>query len=124
MRESCALFGVYAPGEDVARLTFFGLYSLQHRGQESSGIATANGEGIHVHTRMGLVSQAFDEEVLSRLQGDIAIGHNRYSTTGHSRPANAQPIVVDSPMGKLALGHNGNIINAFYHIPVKAILIF
>lgn len=114
MKECCALFGVYAPGEDVARLTFFGLYSLQHRGQESSGIATSDGERIHVHTRMGLVSQAYDEEVLSRLQGDIAIGHNRYSTTGSSRWANAQPIVVESSTGRIALGHNGNIINAQY----------
>jgi len=114
MRECCALFGVYAPGEDVARLTFFGLYSLQHRGQESSGIATADGERIHVHTKMGLVSQAFDEEVLSRLRGDIAIGHNRYSTTGASRPANAQPVVIEDATGRIALGHNGNIVNAQY----------
>jgi len=112
MKECCALFGVYAPGEDVARLTFFGLYSLQHRGQESSGIATADGERIHVHTRMGLVSQVFDEEVLSQLWGDIAIGHNRYSTTGSSSPGNAQPIVVEGPAGRIALGHNGNIVNA------------
>ncbi len=114
MRECCALFGVYAPGEDVARLTFFGLFSLQHRGQESSGIATADGERIYVHTKMGLVSQAYDEEVLSRLRGDIAIGHNRYSTTGSSRPANAQPIVVENATGRIALGHNGNIVNALY----------
>jgi len=114
MKECCALFGVYAPGEDVARLTFFGLYSLQHRGQESSGIATADGERIHVHTRMGLVSQVFTEEVLGQLRGNIAIGHNRYSTTGSSRPANAQPIVVDGPVGRIALGHNGNIVNAHY----------
>jgi len=114
MKECCALFGVYAPGEDVARLTFFGLYSLQHRGQESSGIATADGERIHVYTRMGLVSQVFDEEVLGRLRGNIAIGHNRYSTTGSSHPANAQPILVEGPVGRIALGHNGNIVNAHY----------
>lgn len=112
MQECCALFGVYAPGEDVSRLTFFGLFSLQHRGQESSGIATANGGHIRVHSKMGLVAQAFDEEVLSQLCGDIAIGHNRYSTTGSSRAGNAQPIIVDGPSGKLALGHNGNIVNA------------
>ena len=112
MQECCALFGVYAPGEDVARLSFFGLYSLQHRGQESSGIATTDGERIYVHTKMGLVAQAFDERVLSRLSGDIAIGHNRYSTTGSSRAGNAQPIVVEGPSGRLALGHNGNIVNA------------
>lgn len=112
MQECCALFGVYDPGEDVARLTFFGLYSLQHRGQESSGIATTDGERIYVHTKMGLVAQAFDETVLSQLGGDIAIGHNRYSTTGSSRAGNAQPIVVEGPAGRLALGHNGNIVNA------------
>ena len=111
MKECCALFGVYAPGDDVARLTFFGLYSLQHRGQESSGIATADGKQIHVHTKMGLVAQAFDERVLGQLGGDIAIGHNRYSTTGSSRAGNAQPIVVEGPAGRLALGHNGNIVN-------------
>jgi amidophosphoribosyltransferase len=114
MKECCALFGVYAPGEDVARLTFFGLFSQQHRGQESSGIATADGAGIHVHTKMGLVSQVFDEEALSRLQGDIAIGHNRYSTRGSSSLANAQPIVIQGQAGKIALGHNGNIVNAEY----------
>jgi len=114
MKECCALFGVYAPGEDVARLTFFGLFSQQHRGQESSGIATADGAGIHVHTKMGLVSQVFDEEALSRLGGDIAIGHNRYSTRGSSTLANAQPIVVQGPTGRIALGHNGNIVNAEY----------
>ena len=114
MKESCALFGVYAPGEDVARLTFFGLFALQHRGQESSGIATADGERIHVHTEMGLVSQVFDEQVLGRLWGDIAIGHNRYSTRGSSSPANAQPIVVEGPTDRIALGHNGNIVNAEY----------
>jgi len=112
MKECCALFGVYAPGDDVARLTFFGLYSLQHRGQESSGIATADGKQIHVYTKMGLVAQAFDEGVLGQLGGDIAIGHNRYSTTGSSRAGNAQPIVVEGSAGRLALGHNGNIVNA------------
>jgi len=114
VRESCALFGIHAPGEDVARLTFFGLYSLQHRGQESSGIATADGQRIHVYTKMGLVSQVFNEEVLSHLWGNIAIGHNRYSTRGSSSPANAQPIVVEGPTGRIALGHNGNIVNAQY----------
>jgi len=112
MKECCALFGVYAPGEDVARLTFFGLYALQHRGQESSGIATADGTRIDVHTKMGLVAQAFDEKVLSKLKGDFAIGHNRYSTTGSSRSSNAQPIVVEGSWGKIALAHNGNIVNA------------
>ena len=112
--ESCGIFGVYAPGEDVARLTFFALFSLQHRGQESAGIATADGQRIDLHTGMGLVSQVFDEDALSRLRGDIAIGHNRYSTMGSSRPANTQPIVVERDGCSLALGHNGNIVNAAY----------
>jgi amidophosphoribosyltransferase len=112
LHESCGIFGVYAPKEDVARLTFFALFALQHRGQESSGIATTSGKGIFLYTGMGLVSQVFDEAALSRLPGIIAIGHNRYSTAGSSRLANAQPIVADSSNGKLALAHNGNIINA------------
>ncbi len=110
--ESCGIFGVYAPGEDVARLTFFALFSLQHRGQESAGIATVDNRIVRVHTNMGWVSQAFDEDALSRLRGGIAIGHNRYSTTGSSRSTNAQPIVVERGGDALALGHNGNIINA------------
>jgi amidophosphoribosyltransferase len=114
LRESCGIFGVYAPGEEVARFTFFALFALQHRGQESAGIASADGKIIMVHTKMGLVSQAFNEEALSRLRGHIAIGHNRYSTTGSSRLANAQPIVVEGPGGPLALAHNGNLINAAY----------
>ena len=112
LRESCGIFGVYAPGEDVARITFFGLYSLQHRGQESAGIATADGRGIHLRTGMGLVAQVFDEEDLGYLPGSVAIGHTRYSTTGSSRIVNAQPIQVDGPNGLLALGHNGNVVNA------------
>jgi len=111
-RESCGIFGVYAPGEDVARITFFGLYALQHRGQESAGIATADGRGIHLRTGMGLVAQVFDEEDLGYLPGSIAIGHTRYSTTGSSRIQNAQPIQVDGPNGPLALGHNGNVVNS------------
>lgn len=111
LRESCGVFGVHAPGEDVARLTFYGLYALQHRGQESAGIATTNGTDIHLRTGMGLVSQVFDEEDLGFLSGHIAIGHTRYSTTGSSRIANAQPFRIDGPNGALALGHNGNVIN-------------
>ena len=110
--ESCGIFGVYAPGEDVARLTFFALFALQHRGQESSGIATTDGGSIRLYTGMGLVSHVFDETALSPLSGTIAIGHNRYSTTGSSRPTNAQPIVVEDTNEKIALGHNGNIVNA------------
>jgi amidophosphoribosyltransferase len=112
LHESCGIFGVYAPKEDVARLTFFALFALQHRGQESSGIATTSGNGLFLHTGMGLVSHVFDEASLTRLPGTIAIGHNRYSTAGSSRLANAQPIVVQTPEGQLALAHNGNIINA------------
>jgi len=114
MHESCGIFGVYAPGEDVARLTFFALYALQHRGQESAGIATADGQRIHLHTSMGLVGQVFDEPTLGQLFGDMAIGHNRYSTTGSSHIANAQPISVDSTLGTMALAHNGNLVNAEY----------
>ena len=112
LRESCGVFGVFAPGEDVARVTFYGLYALQHRGQESAGIASANGRRLYLRTGMGLVSQVFDEEDLSYLPGHMAIGHTRYSTTGSSDAANAQPIVIEGPTGSLALGHNGNIVNA------------
>lgn len=111
-REACGVFGIYAPGEDVARLTFFAQFSLQHRGQESAGIATTDGQRMRLHTGMGLVSQVFNEDTLCHLGGHIAIGHNRYSTTGSSRLINAQPILVDSPLGPIALGHNGNIVNA------------
>jgi len=112
MHESCGIFGIYAPGVDVARITFFGLYALQHRGQESAGIATSDGKKLCLHTSMGLVSQAFTEDELAHLKGYIAIGHTRYSTTGSSRPTNAQPILVESNSTSIALGHNGNIVNA------------
>jgi amidophosphoribosyltransferase len=112
LREACGVMGVFAPGEDVARLAYFGLFALQHRGQESAGIATSDGEQISLHTRMGLVSQVFDEPSLSRLRGHIAIGHTRYSTTGSSRVENAQPLIVNGDLGQLALGHNGNLVNA------------
>jgi amidophosphoribosyltransferase len=116
LHESCGVFGVYAPNEDVARLTFFALFALQHRGQESSGIATADGQKIQVYARMGLVSQVFTEESLSQLTGHIAIGHNRYSTKGSSRITNAQPIVVGKGSDSLAIAHNGNIVNTeFLH---------
>jgi amidophosphoribosyltransferase len=103
---------VYAPDEDVARITFFGLHSLQHRGQESAGIATSNSRTLYLKTGMGLVSQVFGEDDLTYLPGQFAIGHTRYSTTGASRPDNAQPFRVSGPNGELALGHNGNIVNA------------
>ena len=112
LQESCGVFGVYSPHEDVARVTFFGLYALQHRGQESAGIATTDGKRIYVRKDMGLVSQVFQEEDLSHLKGHAAIGHTRYSTTGSSRLENAQPFLVEGPNGLVALGHNGNIVNA------------
>jgi len=110
-REACGVFGVFAPGEDVARLTFFGLYALQHRGQESAGIAVSDGERILVRRRMGLVSAAFNEEDLRALRGHIAIGHTRYSTTGSSVPINAGPFVVGAGAETIAVSHNGNLVN-------------
>jgi amidophosphoribosyltransferase len=112
MHESCGVFGVYAPGINVAQTTFFALFALQHRGQESAGIAVTAGNEIKIHTCMGLVSQAFTETNLALLQGYISIGHNRYSTTGSSRPMNAQPILAKSDGLTIALAHNGNIINS------------
>ena len=112
MHESCGVFGVYAPGEDVARLTFFALFALQHRGQESAGIATADGMRLRVYAGMGLVSQVFDEDALAKLPGNIAIGHNRYSTRGSSRLCNAQPVIVGKGSNEIAVAHNGNIVNA------------
>jgi len=108
----CGVFGVWAPGEEVAKLTYFGLYSLQHRGQESAGIAVSNGRQILVYKDMGLVSQVFDESTLDSLQGHVAIGHARYSTTGASTWQNAQPTFRPSSHGSIALGHNGNMVNA------------
>jgi amidophosphoribosyltransferase len=112
LHESCGIFGVYSPNEDVARLTFFALFALQHRGQESSGIATGDGKKIRIFTGMGRVSNVFTETSLSQLTGDIAIGHNRYSTAGSSRIANAQPILVGNDSETIAIAHNGNIVNA------------
>jgi amidophosphoribosyltransferase len=112
MRESCGVFGVYASGINVAQTTFFALFALQHRGQESAGIAVADGDEIKVRASMGLVSQAFTESDLAALKGHIGIGHNRYSTTGSSRPVNAQPIIAKAEGLTIALAHNGNITNA------------
>ncbi len=112
LKEACGVFGVYSTTRDVARLTFYGLYALQHRGQESAGIATADGRGLYVRTGMGLVAQVFEEGDIRNLPGTLAIGHTRYSTTGASRLVNAQPIVVDGSHGRIAIGHNGNIVNA------------
>ncbi len=109
--EACGVFGVFAPGEDVAKLTYFGLYALQHRGQESAGIATFDGDEVHLHKEMGLVSQVFNETILNKLPGTLAVGHTRYSTTGSSRVVNAQPAVLQTKRGALALTHNGNLVN-------------
>src|SRR5262245_42849113 len=114
MEHACGVFGVSAPGVDVARVAFFGLYALQHRGQESAGIAATDGTHMDVRRGMGLVAQVFDEEDLRHLSGTMAIGHTRYSTTGSSRIENAQPLLVDSPLGQFSLAHNGNAINATY----------
>jgi amidophosphoribosyltransferase len=111
LHEACGVFGIYAPGEDVARIAFFGLYALQHRGQESAGIATGDGQTLHLYRDMGLVNQVFTEETLEDLQGHIAVGHTRYSTTGSSRVENAQPIIVKGDLGELAVAHNGNLVN-------------
>ncbi len=110
-RDECGVFGVFAPGHDVARLAYFGLYALQHRGQESAGIATCEGGHITTMRDAGLVSQVFDEEKLRALEGDMAIGHVRYSTTGGGSWENAQPIWRDDGR-ELALAHNGNLTNA------------
>lgn len=110
-QEACGVFGVYAPGEEVAKLTYFGLYALQHRGQESAGIVTFASGKPHTHKDMGLVSQVFNESILDELPGEYAIGHTRYSTTGSSHVRNAQPILVETRLGPLALAHNGNLVN-------------
>jgi len=110
-REECGVFGIYGHPE-ASNLTYLGLYALQHRGQESAGIASSDGTRIQVSKAMGYVNEVFNTEMLSRLPGHIAMGHVRYSTAGESRLANAQPIVVDSVHGQLAVGHNGNIVNA------------
>ena len=110
-QDACGVFGVWAPKEEVAKLTFYGLYALQHRGQESAGIAASDGERILIYKDMGLVSQVFTETDLASLTGDIAIGHCRYSTTGSSTWVNAQPTLRPTKYGTLALAHNGNLTN-------------
>jgi amidophosphoribosyltransferase len=111
-REACGVFGIYAPGRDVARLTFFGLFALQHRGQESAGIASSDGRAAYSHKGMGLVAQVFDEDKLRPLKGHLAIGHNRYSTTGSSHIRNSQPYLIETIYGPLGVAHNGNLTNA------------
>jgi len=111
-REECGVFGVWAPGEEVAKLTYYGLYALQHRGQEAAGIAVADGSQVLVFKDLGLVSQVFDEQTLAAMPGHVAIGHCRYSTTGSTTWENAQPVFRNTAAGTgLALGHNGNLVN-------------
>lgn len=111
-REACGVFGMYGHGVDAARSTYFGLYALQHRGQESAGIATSDGERLRFYKNMGLVSQVFTEDILRQLTGHIAIGHNRYSTTGSSRAENAGPMFADCDLGRIFVAHNGNLVNS------------
>jgi amidophosphoribosyltransferase len=111
LEEACGIVGMYAPGCDVARLAYFGLYALQHRGQESAGIAVSDGFSIANHREMGLLSQIFDEETLARLTGYIAVGHTRYSTSGSSIVVNAQPLLEQTEIGEFAFAHNGNLTN-------------
>src|ERR1700753_2772949 len=111
-QDACGVFGVWAAAEQVAKLTYFGLYALQHRGQEAAGIAVSDGSSLVVYKDLGLVSQVFDEATLATLQGHIAVGHTRYSTTGSTTWENAQPSFRTTPTGTgLALGHNGNLVN-------------
>jgi len=111
LSEKCGVIGIYHPEEQVASSTFFSLFSLQHRGQESAGIATTDGSSIYEYKNLGLINQVFDEEKISKLKGNISIGHTRYSTTGSNNLANSQPIRVSGVNGDLLIGHNGNIIN-------------
>lgn len=111
MHESCGIYGIFAPKEDVARLIFYGLISLQHRGQESAGMATADFKKVSIYRGMGLVNQVFKEGTIKRLKGKLGIGHTRYSTEGSSILKNAQPVVLNSQFGDLALAHNGNLVN-------------
>src|SRR5579864_1583051 len=107
----CGITGVFAPGHDAARLAFFGLYALQHRGQESAGIAVSDGGTTRSHREMGLLSAIFDEDILSELSGHIGIGHTRYSTSGSSVVVNAQPLLETTEIGDFAFAHNGNLTN-------------
>lgn len=111
LHDNCGVFGIFAPNEDVARLTFFGLLALQHRGQESTGIASSDFKKIAFHKGMGLVNQVFNERKIKKLQGALAIGHTRYSTEGSSSLRNAQPVLLTSRFGDIALAHNGNTAN-------------
>src|SRR5688500_10823999 len=110
--EECGIIGIYAPGEDVARMAYFGLHALQHRGQEAWGIAVSDGTTARIHKDVGLVTQVFNPQNLAPLAGDYAIGHTRYSTTGASALRNAQPFLIETQFGPVAIAHNGNLVNA------------
>jgi len=109
--DECAVFGIYGHKE-AANLTYLGLYALQHRGQEASGIVSGDGDHFHLHKGMGLVADIYDNQTLKNLTGSMAIGHNRYSTAGGQDLKNVQPLTVNFAFGNLALAHNGNLINA------------
>ncbi|MEW6284448.1 MAG: class II glutamine amidotransferase, partial [Candidatus Eremiobacterota bacterium] len=111
-REECGVLGLYSPDGDVARMAFFGLFALQHRGQEAAGIAVSDGTSVRIHKGLGLVSHVFDEQSLAPLTGDFAIGHTRYSTTGSHSLRNAQPFLIETLHGPVAVAHNGNLVNA------------
>src|SRR6202790_3151887 len=110
-KDECGVFGIFGHPE-AANMTYLGLYALQHRGQESAGIAAADGKQVRVSRAMGYVADTFDEDALSELPGRVAIGHVRYSTAGESRLSNAQPILIDCAHGQIAICHNGNLVNA------------
>src|SRR5476649_133095 len=110
-KDECGVFGIFGHAE-AANMTYLGLYALQHRGQESAGIAASNQERVRISRAMGYVADTFDSETLSELPGPIAIGHVRYSTAGESRLLNAQPILIDCAHGQIAIAHNGNLVNA------------
>ncbi len=109
--EACGVFGVYAPGQPVAKLTYFGLFALQHRGQESAGIAVSDGEQLMLYKDLGMISSVLDERRIPSLRGDLAIAHCRYSTTGSTVWENAQPTFRLGPRRAIAIGHNGNLVN-------------
>lgn len=110
--EECGLTGIFAPNEDVSRMAFFGLFALQHRGQEAAGIAVSNGSTMSMHKDVGMISHIFTPQNLARLNGHYAIGHTRYSTTGSSSMRNVQPFMIETMYGPLALAHNGNLVNS------------
>ncbi|MCW5936092.1 MAG: amidophosphoribosyltransferase [Fimbriimonadaceae bacterium] len=110
-KEECGVLGLYIPGTESARLAYFALYALQHRGQESAGLAVSDGTVVRMHKGMGLVGQVFNEDILGTLRGELAVGHTRYSTTGHSELDNAQPVFCTSVIGDVAVAHNGNLVD-------------